>query len=116
MEEKSKIIELPKILDKRGNLSFIESLQHIPFEIKRAHWIYDVPGGQTRGGHAYIETQEFIVAMSGSFDVILHEHGGNKTVSLNRSYYRSLRTGWYMAGIMQFFHKFVGIGTFVYLL
>ena len=87
MEEKSKIIELPKILDKRGNLSFIESLRHIPFEIKRAHWIYDVPGGQTRGGHAYIETQEFIVAMSGSFDVILHEHGGNKTVSLNRSYY-----------------------------
>ena len=87
MEEKSRIISLPKILDKRGNLSFIESLQHVPFEIKRAHWIYDVPGGQTRGGHAYIETQEFIVAMSGSFDVILHENDGNKTVSLNRSYY-----------------------------
>ena len=87
MEEKSRLIALPKILDKRGNLSFIESLQHIPFEIKRAHWIYDVPGGQTRGGHAYIETQEFIVAMSGSFDVILHESDGNKTISLNRSYY-----------------------------
>lgn len=85
--EKSKIVELPKILDKRGNLSFIESARHIPFEVKRAHWIYDVPGGQTRGGHAYIQTQEFIVAMSGSFDVVLHEEDGERTVSLNRSYY-----------------------------
>lgn len=85
--EKSKIVELPKILDKRGNLSFIESARHIPFEVKRAHWIYDVPGGQTRGGHAYIQTQEFIVAMSGSFDVVLHEENGERTVSLNRSYY-----------------------------
>lgn len=85
--EKSRIVELPKILDKRGNLSFIESAQHIPFGVKRAHWIYDVPSGQTRGGHAYIQTQEFIVAMSGSFDVVLHEEDGERTISLNRSYY-----------------------------
>ena len=73
--------------DDRGQLVALEEFKDIPFEIKRAHWIYDVPGGQTRGGHAYIETQEFIVAMSGSFDVILHESDGNKTISLNRSYY-----------------------------
>ncbi len=87
MVEKPRIIDLPKILDSRGNLSFIESEQHIPFKIKRAHWIYDVPGGQTRGGHAYVKTKEFIVAMSGSFDVILDDSDGKRTVSLNRSYY-----------------------------
>jgi uncharacterized RmlC-like cupin family protein len=82
-----KIINLPKILDKRGNLSFIESENHIPFKIERCHWIYDVPGGEKRGGHAYKETQEFIVALSGSFDVIVNNGKEEKTYHLNRSYY-----------------------------
>ena len=84
---KSKIINLPKIEDPRGNLSFIEGENHIPFEIKRTYLIYDVPGGQVRGGHAYKELQEFIVALSGSFDVVLDDGKGKKTYSLNRSYY-----------------------------
>ncbi|MCI9607835.1 MAG: WxcM-like domain-containing protein [Muribaculaceae bacterium] len=85
--DKPQIIELPKFLDKRGNLSIIEQFKQIPFEIKRTYWIYDVPGGEHRGGHAYRENQEFIVALSGSFDVILDD-GKSKTVySLNRSYY-----------------------------
>ena len=63
------IINLPKILDERGNLSFVEELNHIPFKIKRSYWIYDVPGGTERGGHAYKENQEFVIALSGSFDV-----------------------------------------------
>ncbi|HMM17758.1 MAG TPA: WxcM-like domain-containing protein, partial [Petrimonas sp.] len=67
----AKIIDLPKNLDRRGNLSVIEELKNIPFKIKRAYWIYDVPGGEVRGGHAYKRNQEFIVALSGSFDVIL---------------------------------------------
>ncbi|MBN2350562.1 MAG: WxcM-like domain-containing protein [Bacteroidales bacterium] len=80
------IIQLPKILDDRGNLTFIEGNKHIPFEIHRTYWIYDVPGGEIRGGHAYKELHEFIVAISGSFDVELHD-GNEKTVfSLNRSY------------------------------
>ena len=70
---KSSIINLPKILDRRGNLSFIEGNNHIPFTIRRTYWIYDVPGGEIRGGHAYRENQEFIVALSGSFDVVLHD-------------------------------------------
>lgn len=82
-----KIIELPKILDKRGNLSFIEEMNHVPFQIKRTYWIYDVPGGETRGGHAYINNQEFIVALSGSFDVVLNDGNTEKTFTLNRSYY-----------------------------
>lgn len=82
-----KIIELPKILDKRGNLSFIEEMNHVPFQIKRTYWIYDVPGGETRGGHAYINNQEFIVALSGSFDVVLNNGNTEKTFTLNRSYY-----------------------------
>jgi len=85
--ESAKIINLPKILDQRGNLSFIESENHIPFKIKRAYWIYDVPGGEQRGGHAFKEQWEFIVAMSGSFDVVL-DNGIEKTVyPMNRSYY-----------------------------
>lgn len=82
-----KIIELPKILDIRGNLSFIEENKHIPFEIKRAYWLYDVPGGEKRGGHAYRNNIEFIVALSGSFDIEVSD--GNKTMkyTLNRSYY-----------------------------
>ncbi|MBU3836759.1 MAG: FdtA/QdtA family cupin domain-containing protein [Candidatus Phocaeicola faecigallinarum] len=87
MENKAEIINLPKFLDARGNLSFIEQLKHIPFEIKRTYWIYDVPGGEARGGHAYKENQEFIVALSGSFDVILDDGKSKKTYSLNRSYY-----------------------------
>ncbi|HEY9001039.1 MAG TPA: FdtA/QdtA family cupin domain-containing protein [Mucilaginibacter sp.] len=83
----AKIIDLPKILDERGNLSFLEENKHIPFEIKRTYWIYDVPGGETRGGHAYKTNQEFIVAISGSFDVVLNDGKDTKIFSLNRSYY-----------------------------
>jgi len=83
----AKIIDLPKILDERGNLSFLEQNKHIPFEIKRTYWIYDVPGGEIRGGHAYKTNHEFIVAISGSFDVILNDGKDKKTFSLNRSYY-----------------------------
>jgi dTDP-4-dehydrorhamnose 3,5-epimerase-like enzyme len=82
-----KIIELPKILDRRGNLSFIEEENHIPFKMERCHWIYDVPGGEKRGGHAYKENQEFIVALSGSFDVVINSGKEEKTYHLNRSYY-----------------------------
>ena len=82
-----KIIDLPKFLDARGNLSFAENFKQIPFEIKRTYWLYDVPGGECRGGHAYRENQEFIVALSGSFDVILDDGLENKTYTLNRSYY-----------------------------
>lgn len=81
------IIELPKFLDPRGNLSFIENELQIPFEIARAYWIYDVPGGEIRGGHAYKELQEFIVALSGSFDVVLHDGVKEIRFHLNRSYY-----------------------------
>ena len=82
----AQIINLPKFLDSRGNLSFVEQFEHIPFEIKRTYWIYDVPGGEARGGHAYKENEEFVVALSGSFDVILDDGKGKKTFSLNRSY------------------------------
>ncbi len=85
--ELAKTIELPKILDDRGNLSFVEQNNHIPFEIKRTYWIYDVPGGEARGGHSYKQNQEFIIALSGSFDVILDDGETKKTFSLNRSYY-----------------------------
>lgn len=87
MLNKAKIIELPRFLDARGNLSFIEQLNHIPFQIKRTYWIYDVPGGESRGGHAYRENEEFIVALSGSFDVIVDDGEQKQTFSLNRSYY-----------------------------
>ena len=82
-----KIIELPKIYDKRGNLSFFQYPSNLPFEIKRTYWIYDVPGGETRGSHAFREQQEFIIALSGSFDVMIHDGKEEKTFSLNRSYY-----------------------------
>lgn len=81
------IINLPKILDERGNLSFFENSRQIPFEIKRTYWIYDVPGGETRGGHAFKKQQEFIVALSGSFDVVLHNGKEEQRFHLNRSYY-----------------------------
>ncbi len=82
-----KIIKLPKYLDARGNLSVIEEFKDIPFKIQRTYWIYDVPGGEARGGHAYKENQEFIVAMSGSFDVILDDGASKQIYHLNRSYY-----------------------------
>jgi dTDP-4-dehydrorhamnose 3,5-epimerase-like enzyme len=84
---KVKIIELPKILDPRGNLSFLESSNHIPFEIKRTYWIYDVPGGEIRGGHAFKEQKELIVVLSGSLDIIVFDGIKEKKFSLNRSYY-----------------------------
>ena len=85
--EKVQLIQLPKITDPRGNLSFFESNNHIPFEIKRTYWIYDVPGGEIRGSHAFKESQEFIVALSGSFDVVLHDGIQEKKYNLNRSYF-----------------------------
>lgn len=81
------IIDLPKFLDPRGNLSFIESDNQIPFTIARTYWIYDVPGGEIRGAHAYKTLQEFIVALSGSFDVVLHNGKREQRFQLNRSYY-----------------------------
>ena len=82
-----RLINLPKISDPRGNLSFAEQDSHIPFEIKRTYWIYDVPGGESRGGHAYKETDEFIIAISGSFDVVVDDGKDRKTLTLNRSYF-----------------------------
>lgn len=83
---KPKIINLPKILDKRGNLSFFEYPNQLPFEIARTYWIYDVPGGEVRGSHAFKEQQEFIVALSGSFDIVLNDGDNEFKFSLNRSY------------------------------
>lgn len=83
----AKIIQLPKVLDCRGNLSFIEELNHVPFKIKRAYWIYDVPGGECRGAHAYRKNEELVVALSGSFDVVLNDGKMEKVFHLNRSYY-----------------------------
>lgn len=87
MLSKVEIINLPKFLDERGNLSFVEEFKHIPYKIERTYWIYDVPGGEYRGGHAYKENQEFIIALSGSFDVILDDGKIRQTYSLNRSYF-----------------------------
>ena len=80
------LTQLPKIPDERGNLTFFESDCHIPFKIKRVYWIYDVPGGETRGGHAFIKQNEFIIALSGSFDVVLHDGKSESRTQLNRSY------------------------------
>jgi dTDP-4-dehydrorhamnose 3,5-epimerase-like enzyme len=82
-----KIIDLPKHEDPRGNLTFFEEDNHIPFKIERVYWIYDVPGGQIRGGHAFKEQKEFIIALSGSFDVVVDSGSEKKVFSLNRSYY-----------------------------
>lgn len=85
---KPHIINIPKILDPRGNLSFLQHPQQIPFEIQRVFWTYDVPGGEQRGGHAYKKQEEVIVALSGSFDIIItHPDGEIEKFSLNRSYY-----------------------------
>lgn len=87
MRNEIKIIDLPKFLDSRGNLSFAQNITHIPFEIKRTYWLYDVPEGESRGGHAYRETEEFVIALSGSFDVIVDDGKEKKSFHLNRSYY-----------------------------
>ena len=81
------IIQLPKIEDPRGNLSFFETDNHVPFSIARTYWIYDVPGGEIRGGHAFKKQQEFIIALSGSFEVVLQDGKNEKRFLLNRSYY-----------------------------
>jgi dTDP-4-dehydrorhamnose 3,5-epimerase-like enzyme len=87
MIKEASIINLPKYEDPRGNLSFIEEFNHIPFKIERTYWIYDVPGGEIRGGHAFKQQQEIIVALSGSFDVVVDDGQSKETFSLNRSHY-----------------------------
>ncbi len=82
-----KIIDLPKITDPRGNLTFVEAGNHIPFEIQRVYYLYDVPGGAERGGHAHKELHQLIIAMAGSFDVVLDDGQEKKRFHLNRSYY-----------------------------
>jgi hypothetical protein len=81
------IIQFPKIMDDRGNLTFLEGNRHVPFDIARVYWIYDVPGGESRGSHAYRELQEVIIALSGSFEVFLDDGMAQKVVTLNRAYY-----------------------------
>ncbi len=81
-----RIVSLPKILDERGNLSFFENNNQIPFAMKRVYWIYDVPGGESRGGHAYRELTEIIIALSGSFELVINDGKNERRVSLNRSY------------------------------
>lgn len=85
--QECKLIELPKIADPRGNLTFIEGHNHIPFEIKRVFYLYDVPGGADRAGHALIKCHQFLIAMSGSFDVVLYDGKEKQRIHLNRSYY-----------------------------
>lgn len=85
--QQPKIIELPKFTDPRGNLSFLENENQIPFKVARSYWIYDVPGGETRGGHAFKKNDEFIIALSGAFDVILDNGKEKQKFQLNRSYY-----------------------------
>ena len=87
LEAKAQIIQLPKFLDERGNLSVLESGKHIPFRIKRSYWIYDVPGGCLRGSHAFRTQHEFIIALSGSFDAVIHDGVEECRYSLSRSYY-----------------------------
>lgn len=82
-----RIIELPKYLDARGNLSFAQNFDQIPFEIKRTYWLYDVPGGIARGGHAEIENEELVIALSGSFEIVVDDGEQQKSFTLNRSYY-----------------------------
>lgn len=87
MKTKPQIMQLPKINDKRGNLSFFENNKQIPFIIRRVYWIYDVPGGESRGSHAFKESEEFVVALSGSFDIVLDDGKEKILFSMNRSYY-----------------------------
>lgn len=86
MSDIPRLISLPKILDDRGNLSFIEQLAHIPFEIRRTYWIYDVPGGEIRGGHSYKQNKELVIALSGSFTVVVNDGLKTSEFTLNRSY------------------------------
>lgn len=81
------LIQFPRVLDERGNLTFIEGERHVPFRIARVYWIYDVPGGESRGSHAYRRLEEVIIALSGSFDVFLDDGLAQKVVTLNRAYY-----------------------------
>lgn len=85
--DRVKLIQLPKILDPRGNLSFFENKSQLPFDIKRTYWLYDVPGGELRGSHAFKQADEFIIALSGSFDVVLNDGIREGKYTLNRSYY-----------------------------
>lgn len=87
MASSCRIIQLPKISDPRGNLTFIEETRHIPFKIKRVYYLYDVPGGETRAGHTHKTLQQFIIAANGSFDVITDDGSRKETFHLNRSYY-----------------------------
>ena len=82
-----KLVDLPKIAEPRGNLTFIEGGRHVPFDIKRVYYLYDVPGGAERGGHAHKDLHQLIVAMSGSFDIVLDDGRQKKRIHLNRSYY-----------------------------
>ncbi|MBD5282251.1 MAG: FdtA/QdtA family cupin domain-containing protein [Muribaculaceae bacterium] len=94
--KRPEIIHLPQVLDNRGNLSFVEQMRHIPFEIRRTYWIYDVPGGEQRGSHAFKNTEVVIIALSGSFDVCLTNGEETLTFSLNRSYYALyIPAGWW---------------------
>jgi dTDP-4-dehydrorhamnose 3,5-epimerase-like enzyme len=86
MVPRCRVIALPRIRDPRGSLTFIEGGRHVPFEVQRAYWIYDVPGGEVRGGHAYLELEEFFVALSGSFEVVVDDGRDTQRVTLNRSY------------------------------
>ena len=83
----ARIIELPKFLDVRGNLSFAEQFAQIPFEIRRTYWLYDVPGGIARGGHAEKNNEELVVALSGAFEIVVDDGSRSKTFVLNRSYH-----------------------------
>jgi len=85
--EQVKLIDLPKFHDPRGNISVVEGDKHIPFDIGRTYWVYDVPGGEVRGAHAFRDVQEFIIALSGSFDVVLDDGNERRVYSLNRSYF-----------------------------
>ncbi|HEY7330707.1 MAG TPA: FdtA/QdtA family cupin domain-containing protein [Gemmataceae bacterium] len=85
--QQARIIQLPRIQDPRGNLTFIQAEDHVPFDIKRVYYIYDVPGGSSRGGHAHKSLQQLMIAMAGSFDVILDDSRERRTFHLNRSYY-----------------------------
>ena len=107
---KAEIIQLPKIEDPRGNLSIIEQMKNIPFEIKRVHWIYDVPGGKDRGGHAYKETEEFIVALSGSFDVEIDDGTQKTTEQILLWIVRPQR---HVANHDKLLDKLLGISSFI---